>query len=73
MYLVGMIMVDRNWTKDEGSIKRAFGRIKDKEGGEKSVWVVSYLEGTRRSEVKLEEVRERLKSFEEFCGWRMWS
>jgi len=55
MYLIGMVMVSRDWLKDSNSIIRAFKGLKQPPGIGKKVWLVSFLEGTRMSPEKLEK------------------
>jgi 1-acyl-sn-glycerol-3-phosphate acyltransferase len=42
LYLVDMILVSRDWTRDAGSIRAAFASIK-RHG--QPIWLISYLEG----------------------------
>lgn len=55
MYLIGMIMVSRDWLRDSNSIRRAFEGLKQPPGVGKKVWLVSFLEGTRITQEKLLE------------------
>ncbi|KAA1115496.1 hypothetical protein PGT21_036899 [Puccinia graminis f. sp. tritici] len=55
MYLIGMVMVTRDWLKDSDSIRQAFRGLKQPPGIGKKVWLVSFLEGTRMTPEKLEK------------------
>ncbi|PLW11821.1 hypothetical protein PCANC_20233 [Puccinia coronata f. sp. avenae] len=55
MYLIGMVMVTRDWLKDSDSIREAFRGLKQPSGIGKKVWLVSFLEGTRMTPEKLEK------------------
>ncbi|CAH7666737.1 hypothetical protein PPACK8108_LOCUS1089 [Phakopsora pachyrhizi] len=52
MYLIGMVMVARDWLRDSESIKRAFKVLKTPIGKGKKVWLISFLEGTRLTDEK---------------------
>jgi 1-acyl-sn-glycerol-3-phosphate acyltransferase len=60
MWLMGMIFVSRDWTTDETRIQKVFGNIKRHALPN---WIVSYPEGTRRTDQK------RLES-QTFCEKR---
>ncbi|KAH9467328.1 hypothetical protein MJO28_000099 [Puccinia striiformis f. sp. tritici] len=55
MYLIGMVMVTRDWLRDSESISQAFKGLKQPSGVGKKVWLVSFLEGTRLTPEKLEK------------------
>ncbi|MBW0488604.1 hypothetical protein O181_028319 [Austropuccinia psidii MF-1] len=55
MYLIGMVMVTRNWLKDSKSIKAAFRGLKQPKGIGKKVWLVSFPEGTRLNKENLQK------------------
>ncbi|KAJ3284136.1 hypothetical protein HK104_010080 [Borealophlyctis nickersoniae] len=52
MWLMGMIMIKRNWTNDRSKIEGIFSAIKSTVV---PVWIISYLEGTRITPKKLAE------------------
>ncbi|CAG8644125.1 8155_t:CDS:2 [Funneliformis caledonium] len=52
MWLMGMIFIKRNWTQDEGQLKKIFRAIKKYAA---PIWVVNFLEGTRFTQKKLQE------------------
>ncbi|EIW67079.1 hypothetical protein TREMEDRAFT_64948 [Tremella mesenterica DSM 1558] len=49
-WAIGMILVSRNWTSDEGLIDQAFSRVKQ---NKHKTWIVLYPEGTRRTTEKV--------------------
>lgn len=53
MYLIGMVMITRDWLKDSNSIRKAFAHLKDPIGIGKKIWLVSFVEGTRITPEKL--------------------
>lgn len=53
--LLGMIMVKRDWLKDSESTRQAFLDLKKPEGKGKKIWLVTFLEGTRKTDKKLAE------------------
>jgi lysophosphatidic acid acyltransferase/lysophosphatidylinositol acyltransferase len=55
MKLYGMIFLSRAWDKDQTKVEKSFQNIKDIE---QPMYFVSFLEGTRITEKKLEETRE---------------
>lgn len=61
MYLIGMVMVTRDWLKDSNSIREAFEGLKSPPGVGKKVWLVSFLEGTRMSPEKLQQSQKFCK------------
>ena len=56
-YLLGHIMMNRNWTADKDSIAKVFGNIKSHRI---PVWIISFLEGTRFTP-------EKSKDCKKFC------
>lgn len=50
---MGMPFMKRNWASDADRITKVFAGIKDLE---LPVWLISYLEGTRYTVAKAEEV-----------------
>lgn len=54
--LIGMVMVTRDWLRDSRSIRAAFRHLKTPYGTGKRVWLVTFLEGTRKTEAKLLQV-----------------
>uniref|UniRef100_U9UGU9 Phospholipid/glycerol acyltransferase domain-containing protein n=1 Tax=Rhizophagus irregularis (strain DAOM 181602 / DAOM 197198 / MUCL 43194) TaxID=747089 RepID=U9UGU9_RHIID len=53
MWLMGMIFIKRNWTQDEGQLRKIFKTIKRYAA---PIWVVNFVEGTRLTQKKLQEV-----------------
>lgn len=53
IWLMGSIMVDRNWTLDKKKIEKTFRMLKQ---DEIPSWIISYPEGTRATEAKLNQV-----------------
>ncbi|KAL7416198.1 hypothetical protein BDY24DRAFT_381321 [Mrakia frigida] len=45
-WLIGFLLIDRNWAEDEKKIDSTFRRIKKNKS---PIWIVTYLEGTRRT------------------------
>lgn len=54
MWMMGMIMIKRNWTQDRDKIDRVFSAIKTYKS---PTWIVSYCEGTRMTKEKLLRVK----------------
>ncbi|CAB4488285.1 acyltransferase-domain-containing protein [Rhizophagus irregularis] len=52
MWLMGMIFIKRNWTQDEGQLRKIFKTIKRYAA---PIWVVNFVEGTRLTQKKLQE------------------
>lgn len=50
-------MVTRDWLRDSNSIRAAFQHLKTPVGIGKKVWLVMFLEGTRKTEEKVIQVR----------------
>lgn len=48
------VFIDREWARDQGTIRRTFARLVD---GEVPVFLVSFVEGTRLTAAKLESAR----------------
>ncbi|KAI8915758.1 hypothetical protein EDD86DRAFT_196747 [Gorgonomyces haynaldii] len=53
LWLMGMIFIKRNWTNDQELIERAFAKIKRTQ---KQSWIISFLEGSRLTPKKLQQV-----------------
>jgi hypothetical protein len=49
-----MVLVDRRWTEDEKNIAKVFRHIRRTE---QPIWLISYLEGTRKTDKGLMQVR----------------
>jgi len=60
MWLMGMLLIKRNWTSDREKIERIFHVMKKYR---LPVWIISYLEGTRVTTKKIEEVKRFIHSF----------
>ncbi|CAG8786637.1 3201_t:CDS:2 [Cetraspora pellucida] len=52
MWLMGMIFIKRNWTRDESQLKKIFKTIKAYAA---PIWIVNFVEGTRLTSRKLLE------------------
>lgn len=52
MLFLDCLFIRRNWTQDQALIEKVFGSIVK---GKVPVWIVSFLEGTRMTPVKLEK------------------
>jgi len=50
---MGMVMVKRNWTSDCKVAEEAFSAINEHA---RPIWLISYLEGSRATPQKIEEV-----------------
>jgi len=55
MAFLDCVFVERKWTTDRASIERTFGRIV---GERVPIWLVSFVEGTRVTERKIERSRQ---------------
>ncbi|KAG0151902.1 hypothetical protein CROQUDRAFT_667606 [Cronartium quercuum f. sp. fusiforme G11] len=62
MYLIGMVMVTRDWLRDSRLIRSAFHHLKTPLGTGKRVWLVMFLEGTRKTDTKLLESQKFCES-----------
>lgn len=51
--LIGMVMVKRDWTRDQKHAGQAFANIKR---DQQKIWLISYLEGTRLGPEKVKAV-----------------
>eukprot|EP01027_Heterolobosea_sp_BB2_P009591 GEZU01014123.1.p1 GENE.GEZU01014123.1~~GEZU01014123.1.p1 ORF type:complete len:327 (+),score=111.06 GEZU01014123.1:75-1055(+) len=58
IYLMGMIMIKRDWLRDQKRIEAAFANIKQ---NRVPVWLISFLEGSRLTQKKLEKSQEYAK------------
>ena len=59
MVFLDCLFVKRNWTADRDSVERTFARLN---GDKVPVWLVSFVEGTRITPVKLAASREYARS-----------